>query len=307
MPAPEHHCAFFLQTDRPIGEIIDALRPLRMRGTLPSVVHVGNDYKVLSSSGQYPWKDTNGETPLSREAVARLRTKHSIGRWNASGGLYGTRAQVREARAILRRAVSGKVSRLKFVDQRRMSLACMLEKPYRMLTGREDLSRALRLAPPLLGLLAGTPTNEFLKSAYWRKKTPPPADANPDRDACGLLWASPVAPASGADVQAVADIAEEVLLAHRFEPLISVSLINERAAVSTISLTYDREVPGEDARAVACYRDVTNRLLERGYPPYRLNTSSMDVGRLEGPYGDAIRAMKRALDPNGILAPGRYE
>ena len=94
---------------------------------------------------------------------------------------------------------------------------------------------------------------------------------------------------------------------HGFEPLISVSLINERATVSTISLTYDRDVQGEDARAVECYRDVTSRLLERGYPPYRLNTSFMDIGRAEGPYGDAIRAMKRALDPNGILAPGRYE
>ena len=157
-------------------------------------MHIGNDYKVLSSGGQYPWKDMNGETPLSSEVVARLRAAHGIGRWNASGGLYGTRAEVREARAALRRAVSGKVSRLTFVDERRMRLARVVEKPYRMLTGREDLSRALRIAPPLLGLLAGTPTSEFLKSAYWRKRTPPPADANPDRDGCGLLWASPVAP-----------------------------------------------------------------------------------------------------------------
>jgi 4-cresol dehydrogenase (hydroxylating) len=262
---------------------------------------------VLSSSGQYPWSETNGATPLSREVVARLRKTHGIGRWNVSGGLYGTRTHVKEARAALRRAVEGQASRVTFVDRRTLTLARVLEKPYRVLTGRQDLSRALRLAPPLLGLLAGVPTTEFLDSAYWRKRTPPPEDPDPDRDMCGLLWSSPVAPALGADVQAVADISEERLLAHGFEPLISVSLINERSTISTISLTFDREVAGEDARAVACYRDVTERLLERGYPPYRLNSAAMDMGGLEGAYGDAVRNVKRALDPNGILAPGRYE
>ena len=307
MPKPERYCAFFFQSERAIGEIVDALRPLRLDGTLRSVVHIGNDYKVLSSSGQYPWNETGGQTPLSRDAMARLRSTLRIGRWNGSGGIYGTRAQVRGAKAALRNALRGRVSRVAFIDEGTLSWLRLIEKPYASVTGKSDLSRALRMVPPLLGLLRGVPTNDFLASAYWRKRMPVPAHPDPDADRCGLLWASPVAPATRSDTQAMADTAEHLALEHGFEPLISLSMVNERSTISTISLTYDRDVPGEDERAAACYRDITEQLLDRGYPPYRLNTSAMGYGRFDGAYGGLIESLRRAVDPNAILAPGRYE
>ena len=307
MPKPDRYCAFFFQTERALGEIVEALRPLRLDGTLRSVVHIGNDYKVLSSSGQYPWNETGGQTPLSRDVMARLRSKLRIGRWNGSGGIYGTRAQMRGAKAALRSALHGKASRVAFVDEGTVSWLQLIEKPYSALTGKNDLSRALRMVPPLLGLLRGAPTDGFLASAYWRKRTPVPVDPDPDADRCGLLWASPVAPATKSDTQAMADIAEQLALRHGFEPLISLSMINERSTISTISLTYDRDVPGEDDRAAECYRDITEQLLDRGYPPYRLNTSAMGYGRFNGAYRELIESIRRAVDPNRILAPGRYE
>ena len=48
-------------------------------------------------------------------------------------------------------------------------------------------------------------------------------------------------------------------------------------------------------------------LIEKGYVPYRLGIQS--VGLLPEPeddYGELLRTLKRTLDPNGILAPGRY-
>jgi 4-cresol dehydrogenase (hydroxylating) len=307
MPAPDRYAAFFFQTEGGIADIVEAVRPLRLNGTIRSVSHIANDYKVLSSSAQYPWSEVGGRTPLSRETMERLRHELRIGRWNGSGCLYGTRGQVREGRSLLRRALGGKITRLQFIDDGKLNLLRMAETPYRLITGRRDLGRALRLLPPLLGLMRGIPTAEFLPSAYWRKPQPPPAKPNPDADGCGLLWCSPVAPSTGPHTAEVVELGEDIVLKHGFEPLISVSLLNERTTVSTIALTYDRDVPGEDAKAVACYREVTERLLMRGYPPYRLNVSAMEYGRAGGHYMDVIRSLKKAVDPNGILAPGRYE
>jgi 4-cresol dehydrogenase (hydroxylating) len=307
MPAPEYFQAVIFQADRPVGPIVEALRPLRLNGTLRSVMHIGNDYKILSGSSQYPWHETGGATPLSLQKMAELRQKLRITQWSGSGGLYGTKAQVREARRLLRRALKPSVDRLQFIDERLLATLGRLEPTYRALTRRTDLGRALKILPPLFDVLRGIPTDGFLASAYWRKKTPPPDVIDIDRDRCGLLWSSPAAPCTGADVEHVCRIAVGESLKHGFEPIISVSLINERLTISTIALTYDRDVPGEDSRAVACYRDLTAALLAAGYPPYRLNVSSMEFGRQEGGYGKVVERLKRALDPNDILAPGRYD
>jgi 4-cresol dehydrogenase (hydroxylating) len=307
MPAPECFQAFVFQSDRPLAPIIDALRPLRIGGTLRGVMHIGNDYKVLSGTERYPWTETGGRIPLDEQTMARLRQEMGISKWSASGGLYGTRGQVREARTLLRRALAGKVDRLQFVGERKLALLRRIEAPYRRITGRTDLQRALIFLPPLLDVLQGTPTDGFLASSYWRKKTTSQT-LNPDVDRCGLLWCSPVAPLCGEDVTAVTDLAREIALRHGFEPLISISLISERMTISTVALTYDREIVGEDARALACYQELMERLTERGYPSYRLNVASMHYGDAGGSeYRNAVRAIKAALDPNGILAPGRYE
>jgi 4-cresol dehydrogenase (hydroxylating) len=54
MPAPACFQAFFFQCDREegIADVVEALRPLRMNGTLRSSVHIGNDYKVLAASSR---------------------------------------------------------------------------------------------------------------------------------------------------------------------------------------------------------------------------------------------------------------
>jgi len=308
MPAPEYFQAycFRCERDEDLAGVIEALRPLRLDGTIRSALHIANDYKVVSAVRQYPWDRTDGATPLRGVLLDQLRRELEIGAWSGSGGLYGTRRQVAEARRLVRRALKGKVSKLQFLDDRLLRLAGRFARPFRMLTGW-DLNRVLSAFRPIFGLMKGIPTEHPLASTYWRKRTPPAAQMDPDRDGCGLLWASPVAPADGPHARELTSLASEILLRHGFEPAISLTLISERSLCCVISIAYDRDVPGEDARAMACHHDLLERLAARGYYSYRLGIQSMAQMSHASGYAALIDSIKNAVDPNGILAPGRYQ
>ena len=287
MPAPEYFQAFFFQSDREdgLGAIVDALRPLRMDGTLRSGIHIANDYKVLAGIQQFP----RGESaPLRPERMKELRREMKFTRWSGSGALYGTRAQVSEARRLLRKTLRGAVTKLQFLDDRTLRTAARFTGLYRMVTGL-DLTRTLELVKPVYGLLQGIPTRQPLGSAYWRKPTPIPEDPDPDRDGCGLIWTAPVAPMEGAHAQRISHLAEHTLLSRGFEPMISVTLLTERAIACVVSITYDRAVPGEDEKAMECYLALQGKLEEEGYYSYRRATPALPAPAADSAYNRLLR------------------
>jgi 4-cresol dehydrogenase (hydroxylating) flavoprotein subunit len=308
MPAPEYFQAYYFrcETEEGLTGIIDALRPLRLNGTIRSASHIANDYKVLAALQQYPWEAAKGITPLDGELMAKLRRELKFGVWNGSGALYGTKAQVREARRLLRRALAGKASKLQFLDDRMLRLAVRFAKPYQWLSGW-NLERMLAVLKPVYGLMQGVPTDHPLFSTYWRKRTPPPPEMDPDRDGCGLLWCSPTAPNNGRSAREVSSLASEIFLRHGFEPAISITVLSDRSISCIISLGYDREVEGEDERARVCYHQLLGALARKGYHSYRLGIGSLSaMGEESSTYNELLQGIKNLVDPDGILAPGRY-
>jgi len=307
MPEPECFEAFFFRGEDPAGlpALIDRIRDLRLADVLRSSIHIANDYKVLNGLQQYPWEATGGRTPLTPDAMRRLRKRLTFGCWNASGGLYGTRRQVAEAKRLLQQALRRQAGALKFLSQKKLQLARRFAKPFSLVT-RWDVTRTIEIVEPVVGLMRGVPTAQTLASTYWRKRMKTPADPNPDRDGCGLLWYAPVAPARGGEVAALTGIATEVLLGSGFEPMISLTVLTPRTVYAVISITYDREIEGEDERAMGTYAELSERCRKAGYYPYRLGIQSMEECAKEGTYAAVLGQLKGALDPNGVLAPGRY-
>jgi 4-cresol dehydrogenase (hydroxylating) len=153
----------------------------------------------------------------------------------------------------------------------------------------------------------GVPSERGIAAAYWAKSDPPPPDMDPDRDGCGLLWCTAVAPFAGKHVRAAVDIMSAAMARHGVDPLLSITGISERAAYCIAAIAYDREVVGEDERALACHDNMSHRLTEAGYYPYRLGINSMGALPVaEDASDDLLRALKAMLDPDDILAPGRY-
>ncbi|MNE32305.1 4-cresol dehydrogenase [hydroxylating] flavoprotein subunit [compost metagenome] len=72
-------------------------------------------------------------------------------------------------------------------------------------------------------------------------------------------------------------------------------------------MLYDRTNPEETQRANACFAELLDVFEQHGYAVYRVNTAFQE--RVAQSYGPVKRklehAIKRALDPNNILAPGK--
>jgi 4-cresol dehydrogenase (hydroxylating) len=56
---------------------------------------------------------------------------------------------------------------------------------------------------------------------------------------------------------------------------------------------------------VACHDELLSAQIAQGFLPYPLGNQSMEGLPATPAYDRVLRTVKKALDPNGILAPGR--
>lgn len=307
-PKPDyfHSCFFAVDDPARLPDLIDSLQPLQLRGLFPAGLTVRNDFNVLVRMQQYPWGALDGQTPMPPELLERMRKGFwrdapwgSL--WIGWADLYSaSRDQGLAERATIAAALTNKTDRLAFADETGVAFIRWddgdPEAATRYFGAGEENTASL-----------GVPGDENIRSAYWRKKQPIPHDMDPDRDRCGVIFCVPAVPYDGAHVRAALDIIHDELARHAFEPILIIGAITGRVLYINVDITYDREVEGEDQKALACHDAMLRRLIEAGYIPYRLGIQS--TGLLPEPHddtGELLATLKKTLDPNNILAPGRY-
>ena len=146
-----------------------------------------------------------------------------------------------------------------------------------------------------------------VRRAYWRKRVSPGDVSDLDEDGVGFIFANASVPFRGADIVEASRIAEEVVISHGFEPTISCHSIRERVLTLLMTVAYDRDVEGEDERAQVMHNDLAERWLDHGWCPFRLGLHSAHLfERTDPSYRRTVAAITDALDPTGVIAPGRY-
>jgi 4-cresol dehydrogenase (hydroxylating) len=239
-----------------------------MQGVLQSTIHIGNDLRAISARARYPWDRAQGKTPLPADLRATLREEYGVGAWNVAGAIYGTSETVAAARKVLRRTLAE--FDITFLDDRTLNAATRLQSLLNKVGLGQSLGERLEVVKPVNGQLKGVPSDEHLRGAGWRVRGPAPVDPTDPLDChAGLLWIAPLLPANGASAVEVMRLVEPIFERHGFEPLVTFTLITDRALVCVSNLSFDRREPADAARAKACYDELTATLAREGYISYR--------------------------------------
>ncbi len=297
-----------LPDDAMLEGAVESVR--EMLATLPGTlggVNLMNGRRVLAMSAPYP-RDKAGAGGVVPDGVWRdLCRRYRIAAWTGFGTLYGTARMVAAARSEVRRLARRAGASAVFLSpgvMRGLRAAAATLRPV-----NDKAARTLRTLQSALDLTGGVPNETALPLAYWKHRDPPApgADLDPAGDGCGLIWYAPLVDAHAERVRKYVDLAVRVTAAYGMEPLLTLSSLSERCFGSTLPLLFDARSPEEARRAAQCHEALLAHGKDCGFVPYRVGVQDMDWLVQQAPeHWRLVARLKQALDPGGIIAPGRY-
>lgn len=273
MPAPPAYKPFSIMFDNAedIDAIVDALVPLRIAGIIPNAFVIANvmwEAAAIIPRSKY-YKGT-GSTP--KDALAQIQKKEGMGAWNVYAALYGTPEQIEVNWNIIQGAIK-KLGRGRFITEEDAGD----KEPFRY---RAQLMR-------------GDMTLQEFGLYRWR-------------GGGGSMWFAPVSQAKGSETKKQVQLAESILNEYGLD-YVGEFIVGMRDMHHVIDVLFDKGDPEERAKANECFGKLLTEFGKRGYAVYRVNTGFMEqAAELYGPVKRSIdQKLKRALDPNGIIAPGK--
>jgi len=300
-PIPERYQSFIVRvgSEEGLEDLIDILARLRRNGTLTSLVHVANATRALVSGAKLP-DDFRGTRITNREAVRYLDTPLAkAGFWTAIGGIYGSRRMVAALRADLRRAFRG-IAHVQFITDRKLKAleGIVRNRWFNRLSVAPKAHLVLDATSYIHGLGRGVPSDQGIYGEMRRTE----GFAQP-----GLFWCSPTFAAEGGAARAVVDIGEMLFARFGFELPITITFVTPGRAIATMSCCFDAGDDDQRRLAHDLLSELHQELERNGIATYREGILGMHriTYHLEGK-ATTLSRLKRALDPEGIVSPGRY-
>lgn len=277
-------------------------------GGITSSINLMNARRVLAMVTPRPTYATNHVAALPENLIKDMAARHRLEDWTGIGAIYGEKTVIRAARAVIRGKLRSEVNRLIFIKP---GLARTLQKALGRIPWLRGTPSTLFIdrLNESLRLLEGIPSEMALQLAYWKsgKKPEPDRALNPARDRCGLIWYAPLVPMRSNSVRSFVNMVHRICLEHELDPLITLTSLSDRCFDSTVPLLYVNGNPDDAKRAEACYFALYEAGREFGFLPYRLGIHAMHLaGESSSPAWELINKIKKVIDPNHIISPGRY-
>lgn len=308
-PRPERTESFVFKA-RANAELVDIVAAVRaIASKLEGVagqINLMNGRRVLSISQEH-LDESYHHRRIPDEAAQSLIHAHGAAAWNGVGALYGTRHIVKAAKRTVKEVLKPVATRPNFFTP---GLASGLADGAEVLPPalKPSIVRNLPRLKEALRIMDGRPSRMALKLPYWKLSERAPAGdhPNPAADGCGLAWYAPVVPMRGKDVETFVALIESVCRKWEMEPLITLTTLSPRCFGATLPLLFDPAMPEQCRNAQACLDELTKRGRDQGLVAYRLASWHMEAFTRTRAGGNLIDTLKRALDPDQIIAPGRY-
>jgi 4-cresol dehydrogenase (hydroxylating) len=281
---PETYIALMLRlwNADDIGPAIDIIRELRLNDTIQGVPTIGNGLGIASQlTPRSQWYD--GADPIPDEVQDRIGRELGVGRWAMRFGLWGDADMVELRLAKIRKAFS------------RIPDAEVLATPY----SGDDIAQA-KVAPHDK-VLAGIPNLDINTMTGWY-----------GGEEGGHIGFSPVLPLTSEAFLEVHNLLRGIVEDEAKLDYIAGSLvINERSVITVAMIIFDTKDEAQTRRAYEVVRKLATEAGKRGYGEYRAHLDFMDLASDQYTFNDhAYRRfcerIKDAVDPNGILSPGRH-
>ncbi|MEJ8573573.1 FAD-binding oxidoreductase [Microbaculum marinum] len=266
---------FTFPDDGDLAEIVELCRPLKMSNFVPTLFRVSNDLYLCGSEGESPeYAASQGRKTISDEGRKALRERHGLGAWNVSGAFYGPSHEAMEAQINRVRDHFGQSGKATYIPH-------------------EDAGSI----PPLqvaINAFSGIPSLGELGLLKWR-----PGGGN--------LWFLPGTPMDGDIANEFQTLARGIYEDHGMDYMV-MNVCGPRFARGLHVMTFNREDADENARADACYRKLSEAVAARGVFVGRapIDYHEFHMAQTMPAFRNACNAIKTALDPNNVVAPGRY-
>ena len=277
---PEAYAPLMLTVprDEDLEILVDTLRDLRLEGTISAVPAI---MSTLTAVSQF-LEEAIPPGFIGEDELARLAEEKGVGRWAVRTALWGRRA-----------VVDAKLARLREVWEAIPGATVVLTSG--RIFSPDEYGEIERETDKVQ---AGIPTMKLMDSGQW------PADL-------GHLGFAPLVPLVGADVRKAAGEMQRLMAEEGLNFLASTYSFNDRTACVVAVIPFMMTDPEQVEAGYRVARKLVKEMGKLGYGEFRAHLDYMDDAREVHSFGDHayrrfIERIKDAIDPNGVIMPGRH-
>ncbi len=289
---------------------IDCLRDLRKKGIIKSHFRIGNENRskstIIPILQDIILKQEDIGIEKAREKANKIYDKNIKTKWTAIGPIYGNKNEVNSNLSAIRKVMS-KFGSVEIITENKLKFSKEILNAFRFIPAFRDKLYLLNAVEPLIKLSFGVPTSAALKSINYFSQDKLESSIDPDSQKSGLWFVAPIIPFNNQHADKLNAYLDSISKKYRVECFISMNMGTENYLQCVINIYFNKENKNELDNAYAYKSELFDWLLEQGYYPYRVGIDDMNkIIKPDHTYWKLVHNLKKVLDPNNIIAPGRY-